>query len=251
MTTALITGATSGIGLSIARQLAGRGHDLVLVSRDAERLQLVAAEITLQFGRSCEVLPADLADLDQSRAVEARLADEGRPIEWLVANAGFGIKQPFDASTVEGEQAMIDILISSPMRLAHAALPGMLARGSGRILIVSSVASFAPMGTYSAAKAWATCFAESLQLKYGPDGVHTTALCPGFTRTEFHERADIDMTGLPEFLWLDADAVAAAGIDACEAGRALSVPGLVYKGVYRLTELVPRSVKRAIVGRMQ
>ncbi len=251
MTTALITGATSGIGLSSARQLAGRGHDLVLVARDVERLQLVAHEITQQFGRSCEVLPADLADLEQSRVVEERLADPERPVEWLVANAGFGIKEPFDASTVEGEQAMIDILVSSPMRLAHAALPGMLARGSGRIIIVSSVASFAPMGTYSAAKVWATCFAESLQLKYGPLGVHTTALCPGFTHTEFHERADIDMSGLPNFLWLDADGVAAAGIDACESGKALSIPGLVYKGVYRLTEVVPRSLKRAIVSRLQ
>lgn len=251
MTTALITGATSGIGLSIARQLAGHGHDLVLVARDAERLAQVADEITLQFGRECEVLPADLADLDQSRQVEARLADDTRPVEWLAANAGFGIREPFDASTVEAEQAMIDILVSSPMRLAHAALPGMLSRGRGRILIVSSVASFAPMGTYSAAKVWATCFAESLQMKYGAAGVHTTALCPGYTRTEFHERADMDVDSLPDYLWLDADAVAAAGIKACEAGKAMSIPGAIYKGVYGLTEIVPRSVKRIIVGRMQ
>ncbi len=247
MGTALVTGATAGIGLSIARQLAGHGHPLVLVARDAERLRGTADQITRQFGVECEVIPADLSVLADSLRVEERL--RGADIEWLVNNAGHGIKEPFDETDVAAEQMLLDVLVQAPMRLTHAALPGMLDRGRGRILIVSSVASFIPGGTYSAAKAWATVFAESLSASYRGTGVHTTALCPGFTQTEFHQRADMDMSRLPSWTWLDADAVAEAGLLACESGRAIVVPGSVYKGLTAALAVIPRPLVRRVVGR--
>lgn len=248
MATALVTGATSGIGLSAARQLAGHGHDLVVVARDADALAALAEEVARQFRVEVEVLPADLADLAASRAVEDRLADRDRPVEWLVNNAGFGVKEPFDASTIDAEQAMLDVLVQAPMRLTHAALPGMIARGRGRVLIVSSVASFLPSGTYSAAKAWATVFSESLSQRYRSAGVHVTALCPGYTHTQFHQRAHMDISGVPEWMWLDADRVAEAGLLACEQGKAVAVPGAVYKGIHGLTAVLPRPLLRQLVG---
>lgn len=244
MATALVTGATAGIGLSIARQLAGHGHDLILVARDVERLHETADGIRRQFNVEAECLPADLADTAAVDVVAARVADEARPVDWLVNNAGFGVRAPFDHSDLADEQAMLDVLVTAPMRLTHAALPGMLARGRGRILIVSSMASFLPSGTYSAAKAWATVFAESLSAQFRHQGVHVTALCPGYTHTEFHERAEMDVSGISERLWLDADAVAESGLLACEQGRAVAVPGLVYKGLFLLTAVLPRPMLR-------
>ncbi len=250
MAAALITGATAGIGLSVARQLAGHGHDLVLVARNAPRLEEVGAELRRQFGVAVETLPADLSDLDQCRRVEARLADpDVAPIEWLVNNAGFGVREPFAGSDIDAEQAMLDVLVTAPMRLTHAALPGMLDRGRGRVLIVSSVVGFLPSGSYSAAKAWATVFAESLAAKYRSRGVHVTALCPGFTRTEFHERAGMDVESVPAWLWLDSDAVAAAGLLGCAEGRSVVVPGAVYKGLHGVASVLPRPVVRRIAGR--
>lgn len=248
MGTACITGATSGIGLSIARQLAGHGHDVVLVARNVERLEQVADEVRQQFRVRAEVVPADLTSLADTKAVEARLADRNQPIEWLVNNAGFGFTEPFDASDVNDEQAMLDVLVRAPMRLTHAALPGMVARGRGRVLLVSSVAGFLPSGTYSAAKAWTTVFAESLAERYRSAGVHVTALCPGYTHTEFHERADMDTSSVPDWMWLDADAVARDGLVACAAGRAVSVPGAQYKGITSLVSVLPRPLLRRIVG---
>ncbi|MDQ1306859.1 MAG: uncharacterized protein QG671_2691 [Actinomycetota bacterium] len=249
MGTALVTGATSGIGLSIARQLAGHGHDLVLVARNLERLETLAGEISRQFRVDCEVLAADLCDPQQCQVVEDRLADADRPVEWLVNNAGFAFKHAFDVSSVEAEQAQLDVLVRAPMRLTHAALPGMLARSRGRILIVSSVAGFIPGGTYSAEKAFTTVFAESLSGAYSAAGVHVTALCPGYTHTELHQRAEMDMSKLPSWLWLDADFVAEAGLKACEAGRAVCVPGAVYKGIQLATALLPRPLLRRAIGR--
>lgn len=246
MATALVTGATAGIGLSIARQLAGHGHDIVLVARDQTRLAEVAGDIARQFRVQTEVLACDLTDEAALPAVEARLADPARPVEWLVNNAGFGVKEPFDASSIEAETAMLDVLVRAPLRLTHAALPGMLARGRGRILIVASMAAFLPMGTYSAAKAWTTTFAEGLNTAYRDQGVHTTALCPGFTHTEFHERADMDVSQIPSRLWQDADDVAAAGIKACAEGRPIAIAGATYRGLHLLTSVLPRPLVRRV-----
>lgn len=248
MATALITGPTVGIGRSLAGQLAGHGHDLVLVSRDAGRLAETAEELSRQFRVRCEVLPADLSLRADTDVVAERLADEARPIEWLVNNAGSSVPVGFADSDIDDEQAMLDLLVTAPMRLTHAALPGMLGRGRGRVLIVSSVAGFLPGGTYSAAKAWATTFAEGLSAQVRGRGVHVTALCPGFTHTEFHQRAGLDVSGVPEPLWQDADAVAEAGLRGCAEGLPVVVPGTVYKAVRGAIRFTPRALQRKVMS---
>ncbi len=233
--TALITGPTAGIGQEIARELSARGHHLILVSRDAIRLQELADELG-----DAEVLPADLSDPQARLPVEKAARD----VDWLVNNAGYGITESFLESTVEQEQALLDVLVTSVMRLTHAALPGMVERGHGRILNVSSVAGWVPFGTYSAAKAWVTVFSEGLAAAT-PKDVHVTALCPGFTRTEFHERAAMDISG-PGWMWLDAERVARQGVKDCDKGTVLSVPSNRYQALSLVARHAPRSLLRQV-----
>ncbi len=236
---ALVTGATAGIGLEFARQLADRGHDLVLVARDAERLALVADELR-RGGREVEVLPADLTDHDQLARVEARVADPERPVELLVNNAGFGLKGRFLVNDVAAEQALLDILVTAVMRLSHAALGAMTERGHGGIINVSSVAAFLPRGTYAAAKAWVNSFGEWAHNEYAPAGVTVTTLCPGFTKTEFHERMGVRRgTG---FMWLDADFLVEKALSDFDKGRTFSIPGAQYRTIAAITRAVPSGV---------
>lgn len=238
-TTALVTGPTAGIGLEIARQLAARGTDLVLVARNEERLGEVALQLTQDHGIRTEVIAADLADRASLAVVEDRLADASRPIDLLVNNAGFGLKGRFLENSVEAEQAHLDVLVVAPMRLSHAALGPMVARGSGQILNVSSVAGYLPRGTYSAAKSYVTKFSEWAHHEYGPQGVHVMALCPGFVRTEFHERMDVGRDSAPSFLWLDTAEFVAAALADLDAGKAISVPTLRYKAIVTGAKYVP------------
>src|SRR3954464_1768283 len=207
--TALVTGPTAGIGRSFAHQLAEQGYDLVLVARDKERLEAEAAELRTAYGVAVEVLPADLVDRAELATVAARLSDPARPVDLLVNNAGFGLKKRFLDNTVDEEQAMLDVLVTAVMRLSHAALGQMTERGTGGIINVSSVAAFLPRGSYSAAKAWVNSFTEWAANEYKPRGVRVMALCPGFTKTEFHERMDVSRGSAPSFLWLDADRLVA------------------------------------------
>ena len=191
MSTSLVTGATAGIGHEFARQLAARGDDLVLVARDTARLEEVAADLASSYGVATEVLTADLTDPAQLATVEARLADRGRPVDLLVNNAGFGLKGSFLDNDIETEQAQQDVLVRAVLRLTHAALGGMVERGTGGVINVSSVAAFLPRGTYSAAKAWVNSFSAWAHNEYGDRGVNVMALCPGFVKTEFHERLGV------------------------------------------------------------
>lgn len=244
MSTALITGPTSGLGREFAIQLAAKGHDLVLVARDETRLQELALELEGQNRISCEIIPTDLGDRAALAAVEDRVADANRPIDWLINNAGFGLAEPFLGTRVEEEQSLIDVLVTAPMRLTHRALPGMLDRGFGRVIVVSSFASWITSGTYSAAKAWATVFVEGLEDELKGTDVNATALCPGFVRTEFHERAALDVAQVPKQLWLSADDVVATAIKDADKGRVLSVPGLQYQAMAPMIRLSPRSLVR-------
>ena len=246
--TALITGATAGIGAEFARQVAARGDDLVLVARDRERLQAYADELSARHAVSCEVLVADLSAREGMRSVERRLADPARPVDLLVNSAGFGVNQHFVGGDVDAEQAMLDVLVTAVMRLTHAALPGMTARGTGGVVNVSSVAGFIAGGSYSAAKSWCTVFSESVGRQVAGSGVTVMALCPGFTRTEFHQRGGMDVSHLPGWMWLEAPDLVRAALADLGRGRAVSVPGLQYKAITTLTRVVPRPLVRRLSG---
>lgn len=240
MTSALITGATAGIGLEFARQLAARGHGVVLVARDEARLASVAEELRSTYGIEVEVLVADLGDLAQCATVEARLADRDRPIELLVNNAGFGLKHRFLDNDIEAEAGMLAVLVTAVLRLSHAALGPMAERGRGGVINVSSVAAFLPRGTYSAAKAWVNSFSEWAHNEYKPQGVTVMALCPGFTKTEFHERMQVKRGD--NFMWLDVEFLVKTALADFDKGRTFSIPGAQYKTVVALTRAVPSSV---------
>ena len=239
MTSALVTGATAGIGLEFARQLAARGHGLVLVARDEARLTSVAEELRAAYRVEVEVLVADLVDRAQCATVEARLADRERPVELLVNNAGFGLKHRFLENTVEQEEAMLDVLVAAVLRLSHAALGPMVERGRGGIINVSSVAAFLPRGSYSAAKAWVNSFSEWAANEYRPRGVTVMALCPGFTKTEFHERMDVGRGSAPSFMWLDADKLVATALSDYDKGRIYSIPSPQYKVITTVSRVLP------------
>jgi short-subunit dehydrogenase len=240
MTSALVTGATAGIGLEFARQLAARGHGLVLVARDEARLTAVAKELRAAYDIEVETLVADLVDKAQCATVEARLADRDRPIELLVNNAGFGLKHRFLDNTIEDEEAMLDVLVTAVLRLSHAALGPMAERGRGGIINVSSVAAFLPRGTYSAAKAWVNSFSEWAHNEYKPQGVTVMALCPGFTKTEFHQRMEVKRGD--SFIWLEPEFLVRTALADFDKGRVYSVPGAQYKAIRSLTRVIPSVV---------
>ena len=228
MTTALITGASSGLGAEYARQLAARGADLVLVARDRDALEALAAELRRTHGVEVEVLVADLLDAGARADVERRVADVGRPVEVLVNNAGFGLPLAFERNDIDDEVRHLRRHVEAPMRLTHAALGAMLARGHGRILNIASVAAYIPRSTYGACKGWLISFSRWANLRYRPLGVTVTAVCPGYTHTNFHERMGLPPgeEGIPGALWLDARDVVAQSLRDAARGTAVSVPSL-------------------------
>jgi hypothetical protein len=250
---ALVTGASSGIGASFTRLLAAAGCDLVLVARRADRLNELAADLRKQHGVAAEVLPADLGSDDGLAAVAARLTD-GEPVELLVNNAARSARGSLADLTQETIDAQIRLNVVALTRLARAAVTGMLARGYGGILNVSSMASLTASpgsSVYGATKAYVTSLTESLHAELAATGVHVTALCPGFTHTEFHATNDVEIGYLPKIAWLDADAVAQAGLDAVAAGRPLAVPGSQYKLAAGAVRVLPRSALRQLAHRFR
>ncbi|CAB4682618.1 MAG: SDR family NAD(P)-dependent oxidoreductase [Actinobacteria bacterium] len=246
MPTALVTGATAGIGESFTRLLAEKGYDLVLVARDKKRLQERAKSLESEFKIKVEVLPADLSVALQLAKVEKRLTNPKSPIEVLINNAGFGIKDSFLKSDIADEILLIDVLAKAPMQLMHSVLPQMLKRNSGVIINVSSVASFIAGGTYSAAKAYLTVHTESLHTELAKTNIKISALCPGFTHTEFHQRGKMKMSGLPNFMWLEADRVVAESWRAAMAGKAICIPGWRYKTLSTIARFGPRPLVRKL-----
>jgi uncharacterized protein len=244
---ALITGPTAGIGRAFATALAAEGHDLVLVSRDKARLEQVSADLSAAYGIACEVLSADLSDAEQTRNVERYLAEH--PVDVLVNNAGFGKRLPFEANDIEAEQECFDVLVTAVMRLTHAALGPMRRRGRGDIINVSSVAGFLPRGTYGAHKAWVIRFSRWAHLRYRKDGLRVMALCPGFVRTEFHQRMDANLSGIPGFMWLDADRLAGDALEDLRAGKAVSIPSKRWKAVVTVSRLAPNRLVERVARR--
>lgn len=245
---ALVTGPTSGIGLSFARALAARGHDLVLVARNEQRLAETADELRSTYGVAVEVLPADLVDRAQLAKVEARLADRGEPVRLLVNNAGFGLRGRFLDNDLAQEQAQLDVLVTAVMRLTHAALGAMLAEGRGQIVNVSSMAGFLQRGSYSAAKSYVTKLSQWAHHEYAGQGVQVMAVCPGFVRTEFHQRLGSDTDSAPRLLWLDPDRVVAEALVDLDAGKALSIPSKRYKAIAAVVRVVPASLQQRFQG---
>jgi short-subunit dehydrogenase len=241
---ALVTGATAGIGESFSRMLASKGFNIALVARDEARLHERAAGLREKYGVQTFVLPADLATDSGCAAVEEYIKEF--EIEVLINNAGFGINKPFTASALDAEQDLLDVLVRNPMRLMHILLPQMKARNSGTIINVSSVASFIAGGTYSASKSYLTVLSESLHTELRGTNVKISALCPGFTRTEFHERGRMKMKGLPDFMWLDSDQLVAQSWSDAQAGKAVSIPGWQYKLLVGFISLLPRRIVRTI-----
>ena len=248
---ALVTGPTAGLGAGFARRYALDGHDLVLVARDVARLEQLAAELRDEFGVGVEVLPADLAAAADRAAVADRLA---AGVQVLVNNAGFGTSGEFWSADLATLQSQLDVNVTAVMQLTHAALPPMLDAGAGTVINVASVAGLLPGrgSTYSASKAWVIAFSEGLANGLEGTGVGVHALCPGFVRTEFHERAGIDMEGTPSILWLEvADVVRDCLADVAK-GHVVIVPGLQYKVLTTGGRMVPRNLVRAMtkmVGR--
>ena len=241
---ALVTGATAGIGESFTRLLAAKGFNLVLVARDEARLHERAAGLRENFGAESIVIVADLATEAGCAKVEDYI--RANEIEVLINNAGFGINKAFTMSDLAKEEEVLKVLVRTPMRLMHVALPAMKERNSGVVINVSSVASFIAGGAYSAAKAYLTVLSESLSTELSATNIKVSALCPGFTRTEFHQRGRMKMAGLPNFMWLDSDVLVAKAWKDAVSGKPVSIPGWQYKVLIGLISLLPRSIVRRL-----
>jgi hypothetical protein len=247
---ALVTGASAGIGAALARELAARGHDVVLVARDEARLDALAKELRDRLGTRTEVLPADLCDPDGLVRVETRLRAEPA-IDVLVNNAGFGLHGALVEQPVDELDSMIRLNALALARCAHAAGAAMSARRKGGILNVASIAAVQPVPqwtAYGATKAFVVSFSRALRTELRPSGVHVTALLPGFTRTEFHDRGAMDVSGLPGFLWHDPPRVAREGLDALERNRAVCVPGLANRAAAVGARFAPYWLTRRVMA---
>jgi short-subunit dehydrogenase len=241
---ALVTGATAGIGESFSRLLADNRYNLVLVARDLPRLQERAKALEEKFGVKTHVIQADLATNEGCQKVEQYISEN--QIDVLINNAGFGTSKAFTMSTLEIEQQMMDVLVRTPMRLMHVALPLMKQRNNGVIINVSSVAGYIAGGSYSASKSYLTVLSESLHTELAGTNVKISALCPGFTRTEFHQRGKMSMKALPNFMWLTSDYLVEQAWKDAMKGEAVSVPGWQYKLLVLIVHAVPRSIVRKV-----
>jgi short-subunit dehydrogenase len=251
MPTALITGGTSGIGAEFARQLAAKGYDLVLVARDVERLEAMAAELPARFGGvQVEVLPADLSDRAQVERVAERLERQDAPIDLLVNNAGFSVKALLTDRDVSAHDRGYEVMMRAVLVLGGAAGRAMRERGRGRIINVASTAAFVTMGSYSAIKAWVVSYSEGLSIELGGTGVTVTALCPGWVHTEFHERAGVSMSKLPDVMWLEAGPLVASALRDSERGKVISIPSVRYKTMIWLARVGPKGAVRRISAKL-
>jgi short-subunit dehydrogenase len=241
---ALVTGATAGIGESFTRLLAAKGFNLILVARDEARLHERAQGLKDKYGADSVVMVADLATESGCAKVEEYLANN--EVEVLINNAGFGINKAFTMSDLAKEEEVLKVLVRTPMRLMHVALPKMKERNSGVVINVSSVASFIAGGAYSASKSYLTVLSESLHTELSATNIKICALCPGFTRTEFHQRGRMKMAGLPEFMWLNSDNLVADAWKDALAGKPVSIPGWQYKLLVGIISIAPRSVVRRL-----
>ena len=241
---ALVTGATAGIGESFCRLLADNNYNIVLVARDLPRLQERAIQLEAKFNVETHVIQADLSTDAGCSVVEQYLASN--QVDVLINNAGFGLNKAFTMSELKAEQEMFDVLVRTPMRLMHVVLPAMKQRNKGVVINVSSVAGYIAGGSYSAAKSYLTVITESLHTELANTNIKVSALCPGFTRTEFHQRGRMSMKGLPGFMWLNSDKLVAKAWSDALKGKAVSIPGWQYQLLVLVIHALPRSIIRKV-----
>ena len=246
---ALVTGASVGIGAAFAERLARDGHDLIIVARDRRRLEKLARHLRDRDQVEVEILPADLTETSGLHAVERAVADA--ELDLLVNNAGFGTYGRFAELDVEQEEREIRLNVLALMRLTRAAVPGMIQRKRGGVINVSSLAAMQPgpfNATYAATKAFVNSFTEALHEELRGTGVQVQALCPGFTKTEFQERAGIDTGRIPALAWMTAEAVVDASMTALRRGDLICVPGVANRLLAAVSAAVPRSIARRVTG---
>ena len=242
MPNALVTGATAGIGLEFAHQLAQKGYDLYLVSRNEKRLNETAKDLRNKYKVKVEILSADLGT-DKGISLTADLINK-QDIDFVVNNAGLGINKPFHQAELSEEINLLNVLVKAPLEISHTAINKMLKNKKGFIINVGSVATWTTSGTYSAAKVWLTSFSESLNTNYKNSGINVTVVAPGFTRTEFHERANMSTETIPNWMWISTNIVVKDSIKAVLKGKAVVIPHIKYKFLYVLLRVLPRNVVR-------
>ncbi len=252
---ALVTGASAGIGAAFATLLARRGQSLVLTARRRDRLDGLAGQLRAAHGIEVVVIVADLADPQAPAAITAELAQRQIPIDVLVNNAGYGVSGYFLAQEWQTQADFMQVLMTAPTELCHRLLPGMRARKRGRIINVASLAGHVPGSAgqtlYAGAKAYLVRLSQALALEYGHEGVHTCALCPGFTYSEFHDvtGSRAMMSKLPKWMWMDADTVAAQGLEAVERGDAVYINGAINRAIKSAFKLMPDRLALSLIGR--
>ena len=252
---ALVTGASSGIGAAFARELAGRGCDLVLTARREDRLRTLADELHARHGIDAQVIPADLARPEAPALIAAEMARRGLTIDILINNAGYGVPGDFLASDWQTHEDFMRVLMTAPTEVCHRLLPAMRERGYGRIVNVASLAGLVP-GTprhtlYAAAKSYLVKFSQSLALENRAHGVHVCALCPGFTYSEFHDvtGARQKVSKMPGWMWMGADRVVREGVDAVERGEIVYITGRINRLTRTLFKLLPDKLGLRVIAR--
>ena len=243
MPKALITGASAGIGLEFCYQLANKNYDLILVSRNESKLNKIAEDIKQKTSRNSEILVADLAT-DQGIQKVCEKINKDKEIEFVVNNAGLGINKKFHEADLKEEVDLLSVLVKAPLEISYTAIKNMMSKNKGFIINVGSVAAWTTSGTYSAAKVWLTSFSESLNTNYKNYGINVGVVAPGFTRTEFHERANMSTESIPNWMWISTHLVVKESIKAVLKGKAIVIPHIKYKLLFLFLRLMPRSFVR-------
>ncbi len=249
----LITGASAGIGEAFAHLYAERGYDLALTARRTDRLETLASELSAKWGATCLTISADLADRAAPAAIIAQIEAKGRHVDALINNAGYGLQGNYLASSWDEHAAFMQVLVEAPLELTHRLLPGMQARKFGRIINVASLAGHVPGAAgatlYGASKAFLIKFSQSLNLENQSTGVHVSALCPGFTRSEFHDVNGMreQINAMPSWMWLEARKVVEIGFDGVEANQAVVVSGSLNKTIAAFAKLLPDGIAMGLM----